>query len=57
MPIDSNDNYIHKVSENASFIFVDFVDLKIFKFKSRKLFLGHPVYFEIDQTLPHKLQN
>ena len=38
--IDSNDNYTHKVSENISFIFVDFVDLKIFKFKSRKLFGG-----------------
>ena len=38
MAIDSNDNYIHKVSENTSFTFVDFVDLKIFKFKSRKLF-------------------
>ena len=41
--INSNDNYIHKVSENTSFILVDFVDLKIFKFKSRKLFLGHAV--------------
>ena len=46
--MDSNDNYIHKVSENTSFIFVDFVDLKIFKFKSRKLFLGHPVETLID---------
>ena len=36
--IDSNDNHIHKVLENTSFTFVDFVDLKIFKFKSRKLF-------------------
>ena len=41
--IDSNNNYIHKVSENISFTFVDFEDLKIFKFKSRKLFLEHPV--------------
>ena len=37
-PVDSNDYYIHKISEYTSFIFVDFVDLKIFKFKSRKLF-------------------
>ena len=37
-PTDSNDNYNKKVSENNSFIFVDFVDLKIFKFKSRELF-------------------
>ena len=29
---------IHKVSENTSFAFVEFVDLKIFNFKSRKLF-------------------
>ena len=36
--INSNDNYIHKVSENTLFIFVHLVDLKIFKFKSRELF-------------------
>ena len=36
--IDSNDNYIHKILENTSFTFVDFVDLKIFKLKCRKLF-------------------
>ena len=41
--IDSNNNYIHKVSEDISFMFVDFVDLNIFKFKSRNHFLGHPV--------------
>ena len=41
--IDSNDNYIHKVSENSSFSLVDFVDLKIFKFKSQK-FLWDTLY-------------
>ena len=41
--IDSNDNYAHKVSENILFIFVDFVDLKIFKFKSQEL-LGDTLY-------------
>ena len=40
MAIDSNDNYIHNVSENTAFTFVDFIDLKIFKFKSQKLFWG-----------------
>ena len=36
--IDSNDTYIYKVLENTSFTFVD---LKVFKFKGRKL-LGTP---------------
>ena len=47
----SNDNYIHKVSENTSFTFVDVVDLK---FKSWKFFRD-TLYTECEKTLPLKL--